>query len=825
MQLLQVNQLFLQGLELHQQGQLAQAQALYQRVLKIQPKHFDALHLSGVVAYQSKKHKLALDLIARAIEINPNIAACYSNQGVALKELKQLEAAIASYDKAIKLKPDFAEAYNNRGSALKELKLFEAALESYNKAVSIKPDYAEAYYNRGIALNELKQFETAVESYDKAIAIKPDYAEAFYSRGNSLQELKQLDAAIKSYEKAIAIKPAYAEAYNNRGVTLHELEQFEAAVASYELAVVIKPGYAEAHNNKGVSLKALKQFTEAIASYEKALFLHPEYTEAYFNLSNSLHEIKRFDDAVAGYEKAISLKPDYAEAYSNRGLSLQELQLFDAAVASYEKAIEKRPNYAEAYYNRAISFQSLKQFYAAELSYSKAISFKRDYADAYNNLGTVLQTQGKLDNAIESFRKALSIKTNNSVIFSNLLFSLIYHPDKSAEEIFSVYQEYEDRFGEPCRKFWRDHTNDRETMRRLKVGYVSPDFRSHSVPLFLEPLLAHHDKGAVEVYAYAELIREDAVTARCKRYVEHWIPTLGLSDAAMAERIRADGIDILVDLAGHTDKNRLGVFALKPAPVSVTWLGYCSTTGLKAIDYFLTDASCVPLGSERLFSETPWRLEAAAYVYRPKEGMGNVNPLPAATRGFVTFGTLTRAVRINHRTVSTWAEILKQVPGSRLVLDSKDFWDEGMQEALVAKFAAHGINRERLEIGYHSPPWDVLRTVDIGLDCFPANSVTTLFETLNMGIPFITLAERPGLGRCGSSILESVGHPEWIAQSEEEYIKKAVKLASDLTALAHLRAGLREKMKASPLMDEIGFTRRIETAFQEMFVKWSIENQ
>jgi protein O-GlcNAc transferase len=651
----EANKLFLEGLALHQQGQQAKALALYQRVLKIHPRHFDALHLSGVVASQSKNHQLAVELIAQAIEINPNVAASHSNQGVSLKELNQLVAAVASYDKAIKLKPDYAEAYFNRGNALKEL--------------------------------------------------------------------KQLDAAVESYDKAI------------------------------------------------------------------------------------------------------QLKPDYAEAYSNCGLALQALQRFDAAVASYDKAIEIIPNYAEAYYNRGTCFHSLKQFDAAVESYCKAISIKPDYADAYNNLGSALQTQGQLDSAIESFRRALSIKPDYSVILSNLLFALIYHPDKSAEEIFSLYQEYEDRFGEPCRKDWREHTNDRQTLRRLKVGYVSPDFRSHSVPLFLEPLLAHHDKAAVEVYAYAELLKEDAVTERCKSYVEHWIPTVGLSDAEMAERIRSDGIDILVDLAGHTDKNRLGVFALKPAPVSLTWLGYCSTTGLKAIDYFLTDATCVPLGSEGLFSETPWRLEEAAYVYRPKEGMGKVSPLPAATRGFVTFGTLTRAVRINYRTVRAWAEILKQVPGSRLVLDSKDFFDEGMKAALAAKFAAHGINRERLEMGYHSPPWDVLRAVDIGLDCFPANSVTTLFETLNMGIPFITLAERPGLGRCGSTILEGVGHPEWIAQSEAEYIQKAVNLASDLTALAHLRAGLREKMQASPLMDEIGFARRIEAAFKGMFVKWSVKNQ
>ena len=621
------------------------------------------------------------------------------------------------------------------------------------------------------------------------------------------------------------MQPRHFDALHLSGVVATQSKQHKLAVDLIAQAIEINPNVAASYCNQGVSLKELKQLPAAIASYDKAINLKPDYAEAYFNRGNALKDLKQLDAAVVSYDKAIALKSDYVGAYNNRGLALQELKRFDAAVASYDKAIEIRPNYSEAYYNRGTCFHSLKKFEAAEVSYCKAISIKRDYSDAYNNLGSVLQTQGKLDNAIESFRIALSIKPNDPVIFSNLLFALIYHPDKSAEEIFTQYQEYEDRFGEPCRKVWQDHTNNRETLRRLKVGYVSPDFRTHSVPLFLEPLLAHHNKGLVEVFAYAELMQEDAVTARCKSYVEHWIPTLGLTDAAMAERIRADGIDILVDLAGHTNKNRLGVFALKPAPVSATWLGYCTTTGLKAIDYFLTDAACVPLGCEELFSETPWRLEAAAYVYRPKEGMGKVSPLPAATSGFVTFGTLTRAVRINYRTVSTWAEILKQVPESRLVLDSKDFWDKGMQEALAAKFAAHGINRERLEIGYHSPPWDVLRAVDIGLDCFPANSVTTLFETLNMGIPFITLAERPGLGRCGSTILEGVGHPEWIAKSEAEYINKAVGLASDLTALANLREGLREKMEASPLMDEIGFTRKIEAAFKEMFVKWSNQKQ
>ncbi|NEV65427.1 glycosyltransferase, partial [Thiorhodococcus minor] len=284
----------------------------------------------------------------------------------------------------------------------------------------------------------------------------------------------------------------------------------------------------------------------------------------------------------------------------------------------------------------------------------------------------------------------------------------------------------------------------------------------------------------------------------------HWVDTRGLSDAALAERIRADAVDILIDLGGHTANNRLGVFARKPAPVSVSWMGYGYTTGLSAIDYFLSDAIMAPAGSEHLFAEQVWRLSAPAGVYRPRAGMGEVSALPALERGYVTFGTLSRGVRINHRVVRAWSALLARLPGSRLVVDSKDFVSEPAQRGLRERFAAHGIGAERLEIGYHSPPWEVLRGLDIGLDCFPHNSGTTLLESLYLGVPFITLAGRPSVGRAGATVLHGVGHPEWVADSEEQYVDKALDLASDLGRLASIRAGLRDALESGPWCDEAG---------------------
>jgi predicted O-linked N-acetylglucosamine transferase (SPINDLY family) len=250
------------------------------------------------------------------------------------------------------------------------------------------------------------------------------------------------------------------------------------------------------------------------------------------------------------------------------------------------------------------------------------------------------------------------------------------------------------------------------------------------------------------------------------------------------------------------------------------WLDFGYTTGLKAIDYYLTDAPTVPAGSEHLFSETPWRLPVPGYVYRPDTGMGEVTPLPAQQNGYITFGTLTRSVRINERVIRAWSEILKRVPGSKLAINSGNFKDAAMQAWMRERFVVHGITEAQLDIGFQSPAWKALQQTDISLDCFPHNSGTTLFESLYMGVPFITLANRPSVGTLGTSILHGVGHPEWSAQDEDEYIEKAVELAQDIPALAQHRARLREEMQRSPLMDEVGFTQAVEQAYRQMWQKW-----
>ena len=749
-------------------------------------------------------------------------SATYKKQGDAHLGKGSLEEAKACYQHAIALDPNYAKAHSNLGFVLKEQGIHDEAEQCLKTALSIDPNIADAHYMLGTISQLQGKLEDAIHHFRKALELDSDLEFAYRDLCYVLFQQGKIEEAKQVITKGIALHPGLPDFHFYLG-NLHKLTgELDKAAASYGTALSIQPAYVEAHFNLGVVFQEQGHLSEAVASYQKAISINPDYADAHYNLGAVLFKNQSLlPESEASFRRALKLKPDFADAHDNLGLVLQKLGRMPEAEASYRRALEIKPDHAVAHLNLGNVLKEMSQLDEAEASYRRALQIKPDFAEAHSNLGNALKDMCRLDEARASYQRALQIKPDYADAHNNLLFTLNYHPDLSAEEIYQAYQEYDALRGFPLRTTWRMHSNDKNPDRRLRIGYVSPDFRRHACISFLEPLLAHHDKTRVEVYAYAELDKEDASTARYRSYVEHWIPTKGMSDEALAERIRSDGIDILVELAGHTANNRLLTFARKPAPVSLSWLGYGYTTGLSAIDYYLTDEICVPVGSEELFAEQPWRIATPAYIYRPTAGMGEINSLPAQERGYITFGTLTRSVRVNYRTIRVWAEILHAAPNSRLVMDSGNFKDPTMQEWMAARFAEYGIIRDRLEIGYHSPPWDVLRGIDIGLDCFPHNSGTTLFETLYMGVPYITLAGRPSVGRLGSSILQGIGHPEWIAGSEDDYVAKAIDLANDVMRLSETRSTLRDQMEKSPLRNEEGFARVVEAAYREMFGKWA----
>ncbi|MGE8657290.1 MAG: methyltransferase domain-containing protein [Achromobacter sp.] len=567
-----------------------------------------------------------------------------------------------------------------------------------------------------------------------------------------------------------------------------------------------------------------KAYAEGELIARRLTKLAPRLWEAWESLTVALFSNFRGSEALEPGLTMVDLLPAEPQNYIVLAAVLTQLGRTSEAIGVGRRAVELAPRSAEAHSALADALAAERRYKEAEACNQAALALEPTHRKALINLSKIYIDAGDVTLAEQMTRRVLAHHPTATVARNNLLFAMNYSDDRTPEEVFQVYRDYDTDLCVPLRSTWKPHANGRQPGRKLKIGYVSPDFRQHSGNYFIEPLFAHHDREQFELTAYAELVTEDATTPRLKAYFDHWVPTATLSDNQLAERIRADGIDILIDVAGHTAGNRLGTFARKPAPVSLTWLGFGYTTGLSAIDYIMTDAVMLPEGYEHLFSEKPWRLEQSNFIYRPGGGMGDPGPLPALTNGYVTLGTLTRAIRMNDRTVRVWSEILRRLPQAHLVVNSTSYRDGPMREQLIRRFEAHGIERQRLEIGCTSPAWDVLRGMDIGLDCFPHNSGVTLVETLYMGVPYVTLADRPSMGRIGASVLHGIGRAEWIAQDEEAYINKVVALASDLPALQTIRNTLRDEMRASPLMDEPAFARKFEAALRGMFTKWC-ENQ
>lgn len=593
-----------------------------------------------------------------------------------------------------------------------------------------------------------------------------------------------------------------------------------SAAARFRQAFALNPGDPEAGFHAGRSAREIGQLGVSEALLRQALQTAPRDPGLLSELALTLSAQYQHGAAAYLLEDALKIAPKMPALHHNHGLILQRQGLLDAAEKSYRKALALKPDYADVLLNLGMVLRERRDYQGAIRTLQHALKVNPRQRHAHNHLGASLIQIGRVHEALACFEQALALDPRDHEAAANRLFVANYLPDVSPERVFAYYREHEQRLFGAIEARTAPHRNSPDPRRRLRVGYVSPDFRSHAVAFFLEPLLANHDRGQVEVFAYAEVGREDIVTERMRSIVDHWRTTIGMTDEMLARQIEADGIDVLVDLAGHTVGNRLGAFVRKPAPVSVSWLGYGYTTGLSAIDYFLADQVTAPPGSEPLFAERVWRLPVPPFVYRPPASTGSVGPLPALRGRGVTFGSLTRAVRLNDRVLHAWAALLKRVPGSRLALDSQSFDDKFTRDSFAERFARLGIERKRLVMGYHTPPWDTLRGVDIGLDCFPHNSGTTLFDTLFMGIPFVTLAGRPSVGRIGSSVLEGIGCGQWIAQSEEEYVDKAAALASDPVALSRWRETLRGRLQASPLMDERGFARHLEAAYREMWHAW-----
>ncbi|GFO68497.1 hypothetical protein GMLC_20760 [Geomonas limicola] len=615
-----------------------------------------------------------------------------------------------------------------------------------------------------------------------------DSGPEFFERGNELVAAGDYPAAADCYRRALEIDPALAGASFNLGTLLDTLAGPGAAAPHYAQAVRLRPQWWEARARLGHALARLGRMGEAADELKQAVALNPDDPGLQNNLALALNALGQGEEAYARFREALRLAPDYPEAHNNLAILLERYGHGSEAIASCRSALALRP----------------------------------DYPEAHLNLGNVLKAQGRHQEALEHYREAVRLKPDFLEARQALLFALCYPAGISQQQIFREHRDFARTLPEAT----REHANCPDPERRLNIGYLSPDFRAHAVARFIEPVLRHHDPDLFRVTCYGNLDAPDQVTVHLAGLAGRYVSIAGLTDQEALETIKGDGIDILVELSGHSAGNRLPLMALKPAPVQVSWLGYPETTGLDAIDYRISDAVCDPPGTTEPFhSEELIRLPGLFTCFAPPVEAPPVGELPARSRGVVTFGSFNNPAKLTPETVALWAGVLRQVPGSRLFLKGYSFADPQCRSRFVELFANHGVEADRLELVANTPGYRehlaLYAGVDIALDSFPYHGTTTTCEALWMGVPVVTLAGSAHRSRVGATLLGSVGLGHLVAEVPEQFVAVAARLAGDLDELARLRSLLRSIMAAAPLTDGPRFTRHLEAAYREAWRTWS----
>ena len=690
----------------------------------------------------------------------------------------------------------------------------------YREILAADAQHADALHLLGVIAHQVGKNEVAVALIGKAVGINGINPAYHSNLGIALQALNRLDKALTCYDEAVRLQPNFADAYANRGNILKELGRLDEALASYDAALLLQPDLAKAYCNRGVVLRDLDRLDEALAAYDEALRLNPDYAYAHSNRGNVLKDFGRLDEALAAYDAALRIDPDYAVAHSNRGIVLRDLDRLDEALVSYDAALRLNPDFAVAHSNRGGILRDLERFSEALASYEAALRINPDLAEAHSSRATVLSALGLFDESLIASQIALRIKPDFVTAHSTLILNSHYGSEVSGQMLRAAAQRFAGLYSPRSSSF----ANSPDPHRRLRLGYVSGDFRRHSVAHFLAPVFEHRDHLSFELFCYTTRTREDEVTSRFRSKADHWRKLVGLTDQAAAELISGDKIDILIDLSGHTASNRLPVFAHKPAPVQVSWLGFPGTTGLAAMDYRVVDAITDPEGEAADWtSESLVRLPHGFLCFDPPREAPDVAS-PPCLDGPLTFGSFNNPAKLSLATLSAWADLMRRVPESRLLLKGLPFGDEMARALLLERLQSRGVTADRVTL--HARIADpgghlgLYRQIDIALDPFPYNGTTTTCEALWMGVPVVTLEGTRHSGRVGASLLTRLGLQELIAADLDDYVRIAADLATDRERLSELRRSLRPRMSASPLCNGPAFTRDLEAAFRSMWRNW-----
>ena len=697
---------------------------------------------------------------------------------------KRFEEAVDLWSKAIKCNSNDAATFSNRGLALHELKKFEAAIASYDQAIKIKPDFVQAYYNRGNTLKEIKQFENAIASYDHAIKIKPDFVQAYYNRGNTLKEIKQFEQAIINYNKAISLKPDNAEAYNNLGLALQKLKQYDQAIINHNKAISLKPDNAEAYNNLGLALQKLKQYDLAIVNYNKAISLKPDNADAYNNLGFLFDELKKVDQAMICYQKALNIKPDFAEAYNNLGGLLSELKRYDEALIQFNQSININPEI---------------DFLLDNLIHTKMQLCDWDRIDDLTN--QIIENTFKYN------------KISNPFVLLALTDNLNLH--KQSARIYAETRYPENKNLPSLTQYPKHH--------KIRIGYFSADFREHPVSYLTAELFEIHNRDQFEIIAFSFGINtQDPLRRRLEKGFDQFIDVKEKTDLEIAILARKMEIDIAVDLGGFTSDCRTEIFALRAAPIQLSYIGYLGSMGTNYFDYLIADQTLIPQNYQHFYAEKILYLPS----YQANDSKREISnkhftrsELELPSNGFV-FCCFNSVYKITPRTFNSWMQILKAVKDSVLFLLDEN---QTATSNLKKQAKLSGVEESRLIFAKPLPLPEYLaryRIANLFLDTLPYNAGTTASDALRMGLPVLTLMGKSFASRMASSLLNAVGLPELITTNQNAYESLAIELATQPNKLEAIRTKLVNNLPNSPLFNAKLFTQHLESAYQSIYQRY-----
>lgn len=663
----------------------------------------------------------------------------------------------------------------------------EAAQECSARAVVLRPDDAALHFMHAGLLKARGLFAACLAAYDRALALAPEYVDAWISRGVVLRAGGRTDEALECYRRALQLAPGNVAATINVGNVLQDRGDLPGAEAAFREALARSSDSAEAHLNLGRLLNATGRALEAIEHLRRGLELRPTDLGAALLLAGVLRDVGAGEAAIPIYEHCLKLDARSTDAHLGISAALRQRGLVTDAMASARRAIALNPRDPQAYFALADAL-----IYAGE--------------------------SGEARRILEAAEWSNDLPVRN--VSSYLLYSN-YFDSLDAGQVFARHRDY-GRLLEASRER-PAHGNMPDPGRRLRIGYLSYDLRQHPVASFVEPVLARRS-DAFHVTCYFTRAVGDAVTERLKSHADAFVYCRNDTDLELARRIRADGIDILVDLSGHTGGNRMTLLTLGAAPIQITWLGYPTTTGLESVRYRITDHAVDPAGAEAYNVERLIRLPGSYYCYRPAADAPEVQEPPCGRQAWVTFGSFNHLAKVTDATVALWTGVLTAVPESRLLLKARALTDDGVKQRLADRFAAAGLPKHRLILAEWKARPDhhlaLYGDVDIALDTFPYNGATTTCEALWMGVPVVSLSGATHASRMGRSILGAAGQDAWVARTPEEFRAIASRLAADRPALGTIRRSMRDRLRASALMDEPAFVAGLEAAYRQAWVDW-----